>query len=491
MLLTYDYSQLDPATKAYLRDVRAMKGHGAPGMFFGVGSSRPIWAMLFGVFVLGFFLWIASTSTKAPWAVAALQTSAILMGGWLILYAFRRWLANTENFAGWFFYFDPVHAYIGEGESIRIAALPADTEITPNGATAVQFMTQHDGFSVALPTRSAATSVADYYASVDWVTGRQEGPWVGIPLVEVGGVAKYLTEEDAEPPSMQDCGLRLDSLPEEVTSVRKPKSGIFGYLAVIGIGAVLFGLFSAVNPDLQDDRNFENAKEKAAHPEDADHKGAQGFRDYLLNPRNTKHRVDATSLLAALYDEPIGKVKLSATDPTLRDGMVALLESLRGPDSPAVSIEVTDKTNPSNPPGPMAAGLRSMISDGISKACGGKEMIGFVEKPRDVPGATALIDIKYTPVAGQFGQPGSVDWWVELRLKPEDEKPFATQKGRAPVIRSLIPIQIPNFGGTATTEDPLLPSAVSNDITDAVYRDVMMKIVGTVPEKAKVVWEGD
>ena len=54
-----------------------------------------------------------------------LQTAAILMGGWLILYAFRRWLANTDNFAGWFFYFDPGrHVYIGEGETIRIAALP-------------------------------------------------------------------------------------------------------------------------------------------------------------------------------------------------------------------------------------------------------------------------------------------------------------------------------------------------------------------------------
>jgi len=490
MLETYDYSQLDPETKAYLRDVRAMKGYGTPGMFFGIGYSRPLWAFLFGIFILGFFLWIASTSNKAPWAVAMLQTAAILLGGWLILYAFRRWLANTDNFAGWFFYFDPAHAYIGEGESIRIAALTPNTEITATAATVVQFMTEHDGFTVTLPTRTAAGLVADYYAAVDWVMGRQEGPWAGIPLVEVGGVAKYLVEQDAEPPSIQDAGLKLDSIPENVSTARKPKSGMLGYLAVIGIGVVLFGLFSAVNPRLQDDRNFAAAKEKADNPIDADHTGAQGYRDYLLNPRNTKHREDAVAALAALYEKPINKVKISATDPRLRDGMVALLESLRGPDSPAVSIELTDKSNIVQPNGPMATGLRSMISDGIAKACG-KDMIVFVEKPRDVPNMFALMDVKYAPVAGgQFGS-SSVDWWVELRLKPEDEKPFATQKGRATVVRTGLPGGFPNIGGTTTTEDPSLPSAVSNEVTDAVYKDIMMKMVGIAPEKSKIVWEGD
>jgi hypothetical protein len=490
MLETYDYSQLDPATKAYLRDVRAMKGYGTPGFFFGVGYSRPLWAFLFGAFILGFFLWIASTSNKAPWAVAALQTAAILMGGWLILYAFRRWLANTETFAGWFFYFDPAHAFIGEGEKIRVAALPSDTEIQPIGDS-VRFMTQHDGFTVKLPTRAAAGMVADYYAAVDWVLAKQDGPWAGIPLVEVGGVAKYLAEEDQEPPSIQDAGLKLDSLPEQVTAVRKPKSGMLGYLAVIGVGVVLFGLFSAVNPGLQDDRNFAAAKGKADNPVDSDHLGAQGYRDYLLNERNTKHRDDATRLLAELYDKPINRVKAAASDPVLRDGMVALLESLRGPDSPAVSIEVTDKSTGMPAGGPMSDGLRSMISDGIAKACG-KDMIVFVAKPKDVPDAHAHLDVKYATVPGQFGSAGSVDWWVELRLKPEDEKPIATQKGRATVLRNGLPVGFPNIGGfTNPMEDPTLPSAVSNEVTEAVYKDVMMKMVGSAPEKAKVVWEGD
>jgi hypothetical protein len=309
--------------------------------------------------------------------------------------------------------------------------------------------------------------------------------------VQVGGVAKYLVEEDAEPRAIQDTALKLDSIPEQVSKVRRPKSGILGYLAVIGVGVALFAMFSAVNPGLQDDRNFAAAKDKADNPVDADHIGAQGYRDYLLNPRNTKHREVAIEQLAALYDKPINRVKVAATDPKLRDGMVALLESLRGPDSPAVSIDVSDKTEGVPANGPIATGLRSMLSDGIAKACG-KDMIVFVEKPKDVPDIHALIEVKYSPVVVQFGQPGAVDWWVELRLKPEDETPFATQKGRASVVRTGLPMGFPNIGGLPM-EDPTLPSAVSNDMTEAVYKDIMVKMVGTAPEKAKVpiTWDGD
>ena len=81
---------------------------------------------------------------------------------------------------------------------------------------------------------------------------------------------------------------------------------------------------------------------------------------------------------------------------------------------------------------------------------------------------------------------------MELRLKPEDEKPIATQKGRATVLRNGLPVGFPNIGGfNNPMEDPTLPSAVSNEVTDAVYKDIMLKMLGSAPEKAKVVWEGD
>jgi len=500
MLDTFSYEQLDPATKAYLRDVRAGKGRGAPGVFYGQGSARPVWALLAGLVIMPTFLGIASISTKGQWqlwaggpvinAAALLQTASILMGGWLILYAFRRWLASADSFAGWFFYFDPAHAYIGEGETIRIAALPSDTEISPTGQSSVQFITQHDGFTVLLPNRTQAAFVSDYYAAVDWVMGQREGRWAGIPLAEVGAVGRYLVEEDSEPPSIQDTGLQFNEIPEEVRAVRKPKSGILGYLAVIGVGVVLFGLFNTVNPGMQDDKAFENAKAKTTSTDEPEMTGAHALRDYLLNERNTRHRDEATQLLAGLYDKPINKVKLTATDPDLKNGMVALLEGLRSPVLPVVSIEVSDKSNATQPNGPMANGLREMISDGIAKTVG-KDMIAFVKKPEDLPNVPALIDLKYQPGT----RAGSVDWWVEIRLKPDDAKPFALGKGTATYFQAgfggpAFP-PIGGFGQPAESTDPNERAAMSSAMTEAIYKDVMMKMVGNAPAKTVIPVEND
>ena len=110
------------------------------------------------------------------------------------------------------------------------------------------------------------------------------------------------------------------------------------------------------------------------------------------------------------------------TDPELSKGMVALLETLHLPETPSVSIEVADKSVTSPPDKqPMAKGLRSMIGDGLGKTLG-KDMIVFVSKPEDKP---ALIDVKY-----QTAGDGTATWWVEIRMNPDDAKPFVTKSGR-------------------------------------------------------------
>src|SRR5438309_1120121 len=115
MLRTIDYTQLDPATKAYLRDVRRANGRGAPGVFAATPDSRPVWALLAGLAVLPLFLWVGYSTNKAPWAAALIQTAGVVLGGWLILFAVRRWMANADSFAGKFVYFDPEHVFVGAG----------------------------------------------------------------------------------------------------------------------------------------------------------------------------------------------------------------------------------------------------------------------------------------------------------------------------------------------------------------------------------------
>src|SRR5690606_11240721 len=65
------------------------------------------------------------------WAVALLQTAAFLVGGWSILYAFRRWFAGrSKSYAGHFTYFDPLFVYEVEGEMVRLIDLYGVKSIT-------------------------------------------------------------------------------------------------------------------------------------------------------------------------------------------------------------------------------------------------------------------------------------------------------------------------------------------------------------------------
>lgn len=467
MLETFGYEQLDPETKAYLHQVRELKGRGAPGVYYPLGTTRPLWALIAGVIVGPLLFWIASTSTKAPWAVAMLQTAAVLLGGWLVLYAFRRWFASPERFAGWFHYFDPAHAFLGEGETIKVAPLPSDTEVAPHGERFVGFASGHDGFQVNMPSRAAAAEVADYYSAVDWVMGRQEGPWVGLPLAEIGGVARYLLEEDREPPSVQDTGLRIDDVPESVRAVRRPASGLIGYLAVIGVGLALFALFSAANPSLMDNRNFADAMAKCDKPEDG-LTGAAALRDYLLNDRNTRHRDEAKAKLDELYDRAIRKTESAGGDKELGRGLGELLNELRGPGLPVVTLEVVDSSQFA-PGSIMSDGLRMMVSDGLSKTLG-KDIITFAKKPE---GGTAMIVLAYR----HMPEINSVSWSLAIRKAATDAEPTAQGQGSVAVAPGGL-----SMPGGETSPDTA--PAISNSVTDSVYRDVMQKLLGTVPPKA-------
>ncbi|MFY7954308.1 MAG: hypothetical protein ACOVT5_17535, partial [Armatimonadaceae bacterium] len=118
MLRTVAYSQLDSASKSYLRAVRQAGGRGMPGVFQATPDSRALLAFVLGLVILPLFLWLGYGTNKAAWAMALLQTAGVMLGGWLMLYAVRRWVAGTDNYAGKFVYFDPEHVFVGQGEEL-------------------------------------------------------------------------------------------------------------------------------------------------------------------------------------------------------------------------------------------------------------------------------------------------------------------------------------------------------------------------------------
>jgi hypothetical protein len=474
MLESFDYAQLNPEAKQYLADVRRINGRGAPGIYQAVSDKRPYWALGVGICVLPLFLWIGYTSSKAPWATALLQTAGILLGGWLIWFGIRRWVVNTENFGGYFYYFDADHAFIGSGERLSLARIPPDAEVVPKGPLSLRVSTEMDEFRVPVPSRPFADQVADYYHALAWVRDREDGPFFDLDIDEAGAVAKYMAEENQAPPNVTEADLRIDSTTDLIRPKGNPKSGVMNLLIWFGIAAAAYAVFMSTNGIFQDNMAFANARDNLGKNSQDKVTGGQGLRDYLLNERNTRNREEAKQLLAKLYDAPIAAVKGNPdSDPQLRDGMIALLESLRSPETPAVSISVTDTNSTGSN---YERGLRSRFADGLATAIG-KDLIVFGEAPTDKP---ALLKIVYETNAG-----GKLIWTVEVRVKPDDSTVYKSSG----VVEGFInnPFQSPQFNmGTVELE-----TSETDSRAEAIYAAVMMKMMGTAPAKPAVVTNDD
>ena len=474
MIETFDYAQLNSEAKKYLADVRRSQGRCAPGIFQEVSDKRPLWAGLVGICVIPLFLWIGYTSSKAPWAMAMLQTAGVLVGGWLLWFAVRRKVAIPDSYAGYFFYFDTDRAYIGEGETIRIANILPSAKLVPRSPD-IHVVTELDRFALPVPNQVFAEKVADFYHALTWVRDREDGPFAHLASDEAGAVARYMAFEDEAPANLAEADLRIDSMPDRARAVGRSKTGILGLLIWTAIGAAAFAFFFATDGMIQDDMAFAAARDNLGKEKLDKFTGAHGLRDYLLNERNTRNRDEAKVLLAKLYDEPVAQVQNNQNaDPELRAGLVALLNSLRGPETPAVSVSVT-MLGPQAVTG-LSNGLRSRFADGIATAIG-KDLIVFGQAPADKP---ALITIVYSPT--QVG----AEWTVEIRLKPDDTAVWKASGSTGFGPQGLQPTPMSGFG--QTTE---LPASQTDATGEAVYYAVMLKLIGQAPPKPTVVFNED
>lgn len=492
----YQYEQLDADTKAYLRFVRDGQGRGAPGVFLPFTSHKPTWALLAGLLVLGLFLWTGYTSTKAGWAVAMLQTAGVLLGGWLIAFAVRRWTASPDKYAGHFAYFDPEHAYLGMGEEIQVAKVGTDADVQPRGEKFIRFDTKHGAFNVPAPSRVLAQFVADFYGAVKRVRSDPAGGWAGLNAAETGGVARFLAEEGREPNTLADTGLEVDEIPNQVSAARERSLGLVRYLVLLGIGAGLFALFAFTNPSVLDDLAFAAAKDRVADekkrnadptekPINKGFTGAFAVRDYLLDPKHVRHRKEAEELLSGLYAAPIDELgRNTKADPALRAEVVQLLEILRRAETPAVSFRVSLLTGEGELakreeiPGDRGKQVRSLFADGFASALGKDLVVGTVAGE----GKKANVEVAYRQ---DPRNPFDFLWTVEVRAR-YDQKTEAVAQGvvrlaQRPGGAAFDPQQKFVTDGESWTADEPLKNVLLED--DAVYKAVMTKLVGQAPAR--------
>jgi len=219
---------------------------------------------------------------------------------------------------------------------------------------------------------------------------------------------------------------------------RGKPSAILRYLLILAVGGLVYVGFTFTNKPLHDEGAFAAVNQNSPAE----------LRHYLADPHTSAHHDEAKKKLADLYAAKRKELGNRVnTDAEIRDAFLTLFATLDGPEPPAVSIAVADKSDNPNG-GSWASALRTRLADGIGTEAG-KEYIVFVQKPDD-PGRWPLIDLNYGPDPA-----GKLVWTLAFRQTPTDEQPYAS------FTRVL--------------------GEVNATPSEAVYTDVMKKLLGNAP----------
>jgi hypothetical protein len=417
------FEELDDQTREYLRAVRASHARGMPGVIFTRSNPWPAVALGCGPIVALVFVVLGFMSLKDAWATAMLQTAGVLLGGWLILYGVRRLLAKSSSkFAGFFTYFDPYAAYQAHAETVTVTDVTNATSVDAmggkNSIAGVRFADPSGAQLVMGLTPPQAVFVEDYYAAMDWITKRDEDG-KKLSAAVLGGAAKEYALTEQLPRDYAQLNLEVEEIPAAPEKVRTAGPKVFWYLfwPLVGVGAYAF--FAAVGSPVRDEAAFASAGNTP-----------QGLRSYLLDDRNTAHRDEALKKLAALYDSPVERVRTNpAAHRDLREATARLVDSLRGPEPPVVTVRVTNAEG--NNPKLAEFELRNLheqIGDGLAQSIGTEyvRFLTFDSAPGENPHLDVVVSV--TPA----GTSAKVACDVTIRLKPDGEPIAKTTVAPAP-----------------------------------------------------------
>ena len=358
MSQTFVFEELDEATRDYLTRVRATKGEGAPGVFAPTGNIMAGCGCILGPIIIALTLALTLTDWidliyKDPVKVAFLQTAGLLVGGWLVFAGFRSMGTpkGVRNAGNWV-YLDPLYLYEAYREQVKVT--PVDDAVEANfthnynnGAyqNSVVRIQMENGqtLTISVNNEQRAEQMVVFVNYLAWARGPEGGDRAGLAPAALGGLARYVVENDVEPKDADNninlnlVELDVDEVPEEPRREGRAAPNILPYIAMLG-GAVgiFFVMGYVVNPPIRDEALFDLVITEQCQP--------WFLQMYLLDARNTKHRTAVQQRLAREYDEAIGKLQQNNNpgNQKLRDGMIQILRSLREVDRPTVSLRVTE-----------------------------------------------------------------------------------------------------------------------------------------------------
>ncbi len=459
---TYQFEELDAETRQYIGIVRAKNGKGMPGIYAGKSNYLPWVGIFLGSVVLIGTLVATFPPTEHPIKEAMLQTAGVLVGLWLILAAFRVWMAGASGrYAGHFVYVDPETLYEGRGSSVRVTDL-----IDLREANAVQNFNegnyQNTSIKLKLGKDRETIEVNDeergrrmtvfLNAVVYMRDGGEDGTDEKLKKLSpevMGSVAKEVARTGQFPEHYSAEDVDAGRIPRPKKEHRA-SFGLFGILIWIGVGAATFVGCTTVNKPFRDEAIFARIKELPAKDR------PPAWRMYLANPDFTAHRDEIERDLNAYYDSAVN-TWVNGNDPQMKDALKELVLSLKTRE-PVISIITREE------PGALGDdvgrdrenALRKKLADSLGSTIGDELVVfaaptkgeGSQEVDKSLKG---MIDVSW-----KFKDREIIEYTVEFRKGP-DEEPYAKKTFALPLVN---PNDANQFGETVGSQ--ILAQTVGN-----------------------------
>lgn len=417
--LTIPFDELDDHSRDYLARVRSRKGNGMPGAYVPVTDALPGVGCFFGIVVLlGMFILSFQLMEEEPLGVAMLQTIGVLLGGWLILYAFRVW-SGGKKYVGSFVYADSQTLWECGGSTVAATDLTDLREargvqnFSSEGKytnTAVTVQTGLGSKNFTVNSENRARDFITFLNVLAWMRSGGKGEPTSdddfdfrkLPPHIMGGLAKETAEQGDMPRkfSAESLGLEVDDVPTPRHEGRG-SSGIIAYLLIIAVAVGGVFVFKELNVGWRDEAIWSQINQI---PESE--KRAPWLRAYIADVRNVKHRDEAKTMLAGVYRDAISRIKNQGgivpmgvpnpnrTDPALLEGLELILKEIATQPLAVVTIRVKEENGGESTKQREKEVLMKYtkaVEDGV-----GQELIAFAEAPE---GAEAMVEIQYTMIA--------------------------------------------------------------------------------------------
>lgn len=357
MPTTFVFEELDAATRDYLLAARARQGKGMPGVFVKQSNPLPVLGCILGPILIVFILIFTLIPTQIynnPDGLACLQTAGLMLGGWMVLAAFRSWMSgSSRRVAGHWTYADPLNLYEANAEQVKVTPMKDIVEAAAvhnvnngsyqNSVLKLKFADEHQ-FSLTLNDQRRAEAMVLFYNYLAWARGADGGERGNLPPAVLGGMAKYVAKNDKEPIE-PDGGIDLNAVELDVQDVPvEPKRDgramphFLMYLFILVAGAGCYFLMRAIDIPVRDDAIYSLVTTEPVHP--------VILRQYLADESLTRNREDIIKRLGAFYEPPIEHVRKTVRQSKMKDGSIKLLESLKQASTPVISMRITEIKTP-------------------------------------------------------------------------------------------------------------------------------------------------